>query len=67
MASEHDTPPRCLACGRTAREVPLITLDYRGKKFLICPQHLPMLIHDPQSLAGKLPGAEGMEPADHHD
>jgi hypothetical protein len=26
-----------------------------------------MLIHDPKSLTGKLPGAEGMEAADHHD
>jgi hypothetical protein len=61
------TEPTCLACNRTGREIPLITLDYRGKKFWICPQHLPMLIHDPRSLTGRLPGAEGMEPAEHKD
>jgi hypothetical protein len=47
--------------------VPLLTLEFQGRKFSICPQHLPMLIHDPQALVGKLPGAEGMQPADHHD
>jgi hypothetical protein len=26
-----------------------------------------MLIHNPQLLVGKLPGAEGMSPAEHHD
>jgi len=59
--------PACVACGRTEQQVPLLTLDFQGAKFSICPQHLPMLIHDPQALVGKLPGAEGMEPADHHD
>jgi hypothetical protein len=59
--------PACLACGRTSGETPLIELLYREKNFWICPQHLPVLIHDPKTLTGKLPGAEGMEPADHHD
>lgn len=57
--------PKCVACGRTKEEVPLIGLDFREQKFWICPQHLPKLIHDPQALAGKLPGAEGLEPAKH--
>ena len=57
----------CLACERRSEEIPLITLEYRGQKMWICPQHLPLLIHDPQRLTGRLPGAEGMAPADHHD
>lgn len=57
----------CLACERGSEEVPLITLDYRGRTLWICPQHLPLLIHDPQRLAGRLPGAEHLSPADHHD
>jgi hypothetical protein len=28
---------------------------------------VPMLIHHPQELAGKLAGAENLEPAAHHD
>ncbi|MBI5214177.1 MAG: hypothetical protein HY960_00325 [Ignavibacteriae bacterium] len=57
----------CIACNRTSTEIPLITLTYREGTFCICPQHLPVLIHDPQMLIGRLPGAETMQPADHHD
>ena len=58
---------QCVACGQSQKEVPLISISFQDKNFWICPQHLPMLIHDPRSLTGKLPGAEGMEPAEHHD
>ena len=58
---------RCLACGMPQDEVPLVGLVYRDEPRWICPRHLPLLIHDPGSLAGKLEGAESMEPADHHD
>lgn len=58
---------RCLACGRNSRETPLIRLEYLEKDYHICPQHLPVLIHDPARLIGTLPGAERLEPADHHD
>ncbi|MEK6650651.1 MAG: hypothetical protein AABY75_06725 [Bacteroidota bacterium] len=61
------TDARCLACGRTQAEIPLITLSYQDKTFQICPQHLPVLIHNPQTLVGKLPGAEGMAAAEHED
>lgn len=59
--------PACLACGRGADAVPLIALTYRGASHWICPQHLPVLIHDPTRLVGRLPGAEDMQPAEHHD
>lgn len=58
---------QCVACERTQEEVPLIAIAYQNKTFHICPQHLPVLIHNPQMLAGKLPGAEGMQAAEHHD
>jgi hypothetical protein len=57
----------CLACERSQDEVPLVSLVYRGTAYWICPQHLPLLIHDPAQLAGKIEGAERMEPAEHHD
>lgn len=57
----------CIACGRGSHEVPLLTLEYRGRSFTICPQHLPVLIHDPGQLVGQLEGAENLRPADHHD
>jgi hypothetical protein len=33
----------------------------------ICPQHMPILIHDPAQLVGKMPGAENLKPSDHHE
>jgi hypothetical protein len=58
---------RCLECGRDETETPLIPLSYRGSRWRICPQHLPVLIHRPHDLLGKLPGAEQLKPADIHD
>jgi hypothetical protein len=63
------TPPAktCIACGSPATAAPLLSLEYRQSTFWICPQHLPILIHQPDLLVGKLPGAEVLKPADHHD
>jgi hypothetical protein len=57
----------CLACHRDSGQTPLIRLDYRDTELWICPQHLPVLIHDPAKLVGTLPGAENLRPAEHHD
>ena len=57
---------RCLACERDSDVTPLIPLEYRGERLWICPQHLPLLIHDPGRLVGRLAGAEHLRPADHH-
>jgi len=67
MRDRIATPSGCLVCTRPSTEVPLIAFQYRGADLWICPQHLPILIHDPSKLAGRLPGAEGLRPADHHD
>ncbi len=56
----------CLECGRTNSEVPLIPLLFGDQQAYICPQHLPILIHKPSQLAGKLPGAENLAPPDTH-
>ena len=58
---------QCVACGRGSDETPLLAFEYRGGTRWICAQHLPLLIHDPAKLADRLPGAEGLSPADHHD
>jgi hypothetical protein len=58
---------QCLACKRTSVETPLIRLEYLQAAYWICPQHLPVLIHDPARLIGALPGAERLSPAEHHD
>ena len=57
----------CLACGRGKNQTPLLGLEYRESRLWICPQHLPVLIHDPHQLIGRLPGAEDLSPAEHHD
>ncbi len=57
----------CLACMRGTDATPLLRFDYLEAQFWICPQHLPILIHDPAQLIGLLPGADKLEPADHHD
>jgi hypothetical protein len=57
----------CVACGRDSDEVPLLTFEFRGQRARICAQHLPVLIHDPGQLAGRLEGAETLKPAEHHD
>jgi hypothetical protein len=65
--SSDPAAKRCLNCERDERETPLICLEYRGQRMWICAQHLPVLIHDPQQLIGKLPGAEGLKPSEIHD
>ncbi len=57
----------CLACGRGPELIPLVQLAYRDATYWICPQHLPILIHDPTRLVGRLPGADQMAPAEHQD
>ena len=52
--------PRCVHCNRSSTEVPLVELKYKDEASWICPQHLPVLIHKPQKLIGKLPGAENL-------
>ena len=66
MTVENESE-RCLVCERGAAETPLIRLRYREGQFWICPQHLPVLIHEPSRLVGKLPGAEELRPSEIHD
>lgn len=65
--NSHAKGPACLVCERGSQEVPLLGLEYRGGKYWICAQHLPVLIHDPAQLVGKIPGAEAFRPSEHHD
>ena len=57
----------CLNCQRPENVVPLVSLRYQGSSVWICSQCLPILIHKPQQLAGRLANAEAMAPADHDD
>jgi len=55
----------CINCGITEKDRPLLTLQFNGGQIWMCPQCLPILIHAPQKLAGRLPGAESMTGAQH--
>jgi hypothetical protein len=58
---------KCLYCQRDSDQVPLIALKYGEQALWICPQHLPILIHHPEQLADKLPGATFTDsPEEHH-
>lgn len=57
----------CLVCQSHSDRVPLISMQYRGDTFHICPQHLPIIIHQPDLLIGVLEGAENLQPSAHHD
>jgi len=65
--TNEPTEKCCLACKRDHHATPLIQLAYQDRTLWICPQHIPILIHDPGQLIGVLPGAENLNPADHHD
>lgn len=50
----------CVLCQKADSELPLIQLSYNGKAYYVCPEHMPTLIHQPDALIGKMPGAENM-------
>lgn len=54
----NEEKKNCLVCNKTDEEIPLIELTYKGKKLHICPQHMPVLIHNPGELVGKIDGAD---------
>ncbi len=47
---------KCIVCHQTDQEVPLLKFKFKGKKYNICSQHVPVLIHKAQSLETLLPG-----------
>lgn len=57
---EENKEKGCLVCQQSDQDVPLVELSFRDTKYWICPQHIPVLIHDPGKLAGMLPDAENM-------
>ncbi len=52
---------KCIICGKTHLEIPLTQFDYKQTNFWICPQHIPVLIHEPNKMADLLPGADQFE------
>lgn len=57
----------CIVCDRPSTEAPLLAFEFNNESYTICLQHLPILIHDPKALAGKLPGAEKISAPKHKE
>jgi hypothetical protein len=55
----------CIVCVQSSEEIPLLAIEYQNQQYWICPTHLPILIHKPDQLIGKLPGAEKLEGHEH--
>lgn len=58
---ENHNEKECIFCKRDDVQVPLVQLSFQDRNYWICPQHIPILIHEPSKLAGMLPGAENMQ------
>jgi hypothetical protein len=55
----------CLNCGNNEQQIPLVSMRFNGVDNWICSQCLPILIHKPQQLIGKLPGINPIAVAGH--
>ena len=51
----------CLVCKASSTETPVTKFYYQESEFYICPQHIPVLIHNPQELVGLLPDADKLK------
>ena len=54
--------PACLVCEKTSDQIPLFAVSFQNHTYWICPSHIPIMIHEPNLLVGKLPGAEKLQP-----
>lgn len=54
-----------LNCNASENEIPLVNINFAGKGTLICSRCLPVLIHLPQKLIGKLDGADKIQFENH--
>ncbi len=55
----------CINCSRNDMEIPLLRLQFKGDGFWLCSACLPTLLHRPERLVGRLPGAEEIQPVNH--
>ena len=56
----------CINCGSSEMEIPLVLVRYSGEQIWCCSRCMPILIHKPAQLIGKLKGADKIPPAPHH-
>jgi hypothetical protein len=46
---------QCIVCAKTDDQIPVVEFTFKGEKYYICSQHIPILIHSPHKLASILP------------
>ena len=51
----------CLVCKTSSTKTPVTKFYYQESEFYICPQHMPVLIHNPEELIGLLPDADKLK------
>jgi hypothetical protein len=51
----------CIVCKKTSEDTPVTKFYHKDSAFYICPQHIPILIHNPQELVGLLDGADTLQ------
>jgi hypothetical protein len=55
----------CVSCEKSEAEAPILRLRFAGEDAAICSSCLPILIHKPDRLTGRLKGAERISPSSH--
>ena len=55
----------CINCSKSDADVPILRLKYQGEDVSLCSSCLPILLHSPAKLAGRLKGAEQIPHASH--
>lgn len=66
--SEIKSVGLCVHCDRSEDEIPILRFHFLGEEKSICSSCLPILLHRPDRLVGRLIGAENISPATHsHD
>lgn len=58
----NETICACLNCGATEEQIPLVALRYKTKPSWVCSRCMPVLIHKPAELVGKLEDADKVPP-----
>jgi hypothetical protein len=63
--SEMKSVGLCIHCDRGEEEIPILRFRFLGEEKSICSSCLPILLHRPDRLVGRLKGAENIVPATH--
>ena len=51
----------CIVCKKSSEQTPVTKFYHKDSEFYICPQHIPILIHNHQELVGLLEGADKLQ------